>query len=1274
MEPPLVQDPIVDDSALAHHHHNHNHHVDFEFSHHDDDAPEQQQQQQQQPPQLPSDESSCSDKESDPTAAATESTEEAAATVTTEAVASSLVQEAILDNNTEYSSSLLDQVDLGPKAPATTTTLLVDASTKTVAAVTKATEEEEEEKAPLPSPSALTLDASEDNGLRLSESDSSSEDRHTCDDKLQRQTTMGSLSTKSYSEEDTRLDYSESVENPLDAAVPDVVQPAPSSPSSPLEMARRRLNEAGSPTPQQTTTTATTTTTTTTPKKDFQPFGAEVSEEKAQQLKNYVKRLSPIHVSQRERTLGEISLGSAGSSSNSSEADSAEIIAQDDASSSGSGARSMQDECGGGVVVAVAGGSGGVSSSNSGTTTTTTTIDGSSSSSSSSSNSSSSNKPSDPRMRDQHQLRQVVIRLTRIDRYPPSPPPQASCRDQGHVSRPRSPFSETPMSPVCPYGSSLIVERCDSPGYIENRVLDQTGRTVSHLDSGSGQQQHQQQQTHQHSPRSVVEKLSVGDEITFSSPASPAAGALLAAAGTSGLVARVSSPPATSSSGGSNNNFTLVGGTPLEVASTTADSTACVLACMAAAGADLSCQHQGGLTQAIIQRLDQPLLPVVSSHHHHHHHQTTTYTSHVATDDSSSLVLSSSSAVGVGGGALPDEVRSDGSDSGLGNEIARECELAEACPTSMPSSAVTTPDFDIAETSFLDRIPDDILNVKDKPMSQLYGSSSSEVLKSPTLPITSGGSTSGAINISQKVPTKSSLKRRRLEVVDDCIVGGLTRSRRRTCPAPAVPRGPTSSCRRRRLRRRRPSLRRRSRPQRHPLRRRRRLRRRSSSNCSSPRRSATYSSTRSRSITSPGRKGGSTLGMHARHEHMERFSLSEHAAEQRRNHRARLAQLRSERRSAAIVAAGVVGQDASVSGIVNADGVNDLDVGAPALLDVVSDGVGDVGVNVNVNDASVSNSNSSSSSSSMLGGGGGGNGGGDAASGSESHSDDTDDEPSDEHEEEDLDMDSYYFLQPVPTWQRRALLRASGVRKIDSVEKDECREIRASREHCGCACKGYCDPESCPCSRANVKCQVDRQGFPCGCSRDGCANRSGRIEFNPIRVRTHFIHTIMRLKLDTNEAQQREEKLRQQMMHEQHHARLAAAAAAVSIAAAATRVFLVLRLHGDDRQLQQRDEHCLVADGLVERLPRRGLHQSALRLVGQRLVAARRPGPVRDARRLLSHGRRWAWWWWRRRGRSRRHGTARQAAIRLFPGFSALRRDGTGIESGLSIQHLYRLP
>lgn len=115
------------------------------------------------------------------------------------------------------------------------------------------------------------------------------------------------------------------------------------------------------------------------------------------------------------------------------------------------------------------------------------------------------------------------------------------------------------------------------------------------------------------------------------------------------------------------------------------------------------------------------------------------------------------------------------------------------------------------------------------------------------------------------------------------------------------------------------------------------------------------------------------------------------------------------------------------------------------------------------------------------------------------------------------DNEAYGFLQPVTARQRRALLKAAGVRKIDTAEKDECRQLRTSREVCGCTCRGYCDPDTCECSQAGIKCQVDRlkpHEFPCGCTRDGCANVNGRIEFNPVRVKTHFIHTIMRLELE----------------------------------------------------------------------------------------------------------------------------------------------------------------
>lgn len=43
---------------------------------------------------------------------------------------------------------------------------------------------------------------------------------------------------------------------------------------------------------------------------------------------------------------------------------------------------------------------------------------------------------------------------------------------------------------------------------------------------------------------------------------------------------------------------------------------------------------------------------------------------------------------------------------------------------------------------------------------------------------------------------------------------------------------------------------------------------------------------------------------------------------------------------------------------------------------------------------------------------------------------------------------------------------------------------------------------------------MDRFNFPCGCTKDGCGNTQGRIEFNPRRVQTHYIHTTMRLELE----------------------------------------------------------------------------------------------------------------------------------------------------------------
>ncbi|KAK7881812.1 hypothetical protein WMY93_030221 [Mugilogobius chulae] len=125
----------------------------------------------------------------------------------------------------------------------------------------------------------------------------------------------------------------------------------------------------------------------------------------------------------------------------------------------------------------------------------------------------------------------------------------------------------------------------------------------------------------------------------------------------------------------------------------------------------------------------------------------------------------------------------------------------------------------------------------------------------------------------------------------------------------------------------------------------------------------------------------------------------------------------------------------------------------------------------------------------------------------------------DDISEQDLDLsganiEEGSFLQPYTSKLRYALLKAAGVKKIDKEEKRQLHELRLSRENCGCDCQGFCEPETCGCSLAGIKCQMDHSSFPCGCTKDGCGNTEGRIEFNSTRVQTHYIHTIMKLELE----------------------------------------------------------------------------------------------------------------------------------------------------------------
>ena len=160
--------------------------------------------------------------------------------------------------------------------------------------------------------------------------------------------------------------------------------------------------------------------------------------------------------------------------------------------------------------------------------------------------------------------------------------------------------------------------------------------------------------------------------------------------------------------------------------------------------------------------------------------------------------------------------------------------------------------------------------------------------------------------------------------------------------------------------------------------------------------------------------------------------------------------------------------------------------------------------------------------------------------------------------EQDIDisgtnLDEGSFLQPYAPKRRYALLK-TGRREEDRQrgEERQLHELRISRENCGCDCQGFCEPETCSCSLAGIKCQV-RDEKTCSTIRapnhnttgtsylyytsnlttsflppsDGSflfpvwlhqgrlrKTQKGRIEFNSTRVQTHYIHTIMKLELE----------------------------------------------------------------------------------------------------------------------------------------------------------------
>lgn len=169
-------------------------------------------------------------------------------------------------------------------------------------------------------------------------------------------------------------------------------------------------------------------------------------------------------------------------------------------------------------------------------------------------------------------------------------------------------------------------------------------------------------------------------------------------------------------------------------------------------------------------------------------------------------------------------------------------------------------------------------------------------------------------------------------------------------------------------------------------------------------------------------QGGCTLGMATDHCEEKSFSLSEHTAEQKRIHRLQMLE-----------------RSPTPSSSLNTSSLQALLPNGPPLA----------------------TTNEIAQSS-----------GGDDRSRSSTEESDSDEENISDNSGSELDTESIGFLQPVSQKQRRALLKSAGVRDIASFEKNECRDIRASRELCGCRCRDYCDPESCFCSRSGIKCQV----------------------------------------------------------------------------------------------------------------------------------------------------------------------------------------------------------
>jgi len=121
------------------------------------------------------------------------------------------------------------------------------------------------------------------------------------------------------------------------------------------------------------------------------------------------------------------------------------------------------------------------------------------------------------------------------------------------------------------------------------------------------------------------------------------------------------------------------------------------------------------------------------------------------------------------------------------------------------------------------------------------------------------------------------------------------------------------------------------------------------------------------------------------------------------------------------------------------------------------------------------------------------------------------DSDSDAPEEDLSGVDDWWFLQSISPKKRRKILK-SHISDVDSQDRLNNRGLRKERDVCGCNCQGVCYPDSCECALNDIPCQVDRDGFPCGCMAGRCGNSAGRRSFNSARVRHHFFKTMYRLR------------------------------------------------------------------------------------------------------------------------------------------------------------------